>query len=183
LAASTPLQYSKGVDQRLSRVEKALETLSETINTSLNKNAESETPSITTRSDHEAASSHQPPADSPELTLDDSHAFAYLGEASRHLESIKSQSVPEQLPEHQAASIALQDLSKSLTTITLQPPYNDTASFELVNGYSIPSKPIGYRLISCMSAQFCPQLLDDKANDIRFSPKRAARRSLIHHAI
>lgn len=156
LAASTPIQYSKGVDQRLSRVEKALETLSETINTSLNKNADSETPSITTKSDHEAAQSYQPPADSPELTLDDSHSFAYLGEASRHLESIKSQSVHEQLAEHQAASTALQDLSKSLTTIDLQPPYNDTASFELINGYSIPSKPIGYRLISCTSAQFCP---------------------------
>ncbi|EHK47021.1 hypothetical protein TRIATDRAFT_46040, partial [Trichoderma atroviride IMI 206040] len=79
----TSLQYSKGVDQRLSRVEKALETLSETINTSLNKNADSEPPSITTKS-HEAAPSHQPPAEafeSPELTLDDSHSFAYLGEA------------------------------------------------------------------------------------------------------
>lgn len=155
LAANASLQYSKGVDQRLSRVEKALETLSETINTSLNKNADSETPSTTTKSDNEAAPSYQPPAEAlniPELALDDSHSFAYLGEASRHLESIKSKSLHEQLAEHQAASTALHDLSKSLTTINLQPPYNDAASFEFVNGYSIPSKPIGYRLISCMSA-------------------------------
>ncbi|KAK1239974.1 hypothetical protein MKX08_007416 [Trichoderma sp. CBMAI-0020] len=151
LAASTSLQCSKGVDQRLSRVEKALENLSETINTSLNKKADSETPSIRTKSPPEAASSHQRPAeafDSPELTLDDSHSFAYLGEASRHLESIKSQSIHEQVAEHQAASTALQDLSKSLTTINLQRPYNDTDSFELINGFSIPSKPIGYRLIN-----------------------------------
>ncbi|KAL7918398.1 fungal-specific transcription factor domain-containing protein [Trichoderma austrokoningii] len=149
LAASTSLQYSKGVDQRLSRVEKALETLSETLNTSLNKNA-ADTPSTSTKS-HEATPSYRPSAEAvniPELTLDDSHSFAYLGEASRHLESIKSNSFDEQLAEHQAASTALLDLSKSLTTINLQPPYNDTATFEFINGYSIPSKPIGYRLIS-----------------------------------
>lgn len=116
LAANTSLQYSRGVDQRLSRVEKALETLSETINTSLNsvnKHGDSITPPTTTKSDNEAIPSYQPSAESPELTLDESHSFAYLGEASRHLELIKSKSLHEQLAEHQAASTALQDLSKS----------------------------------------------------------------------
>lgn len=180
LAANTSPQFSKGVDQRLSRVEKALETLSETINTSLNsanKNADSKTPSTTTKSDNEAASSYQTSPESstaPELTLDDSHSFAYLGEASRHLELIKSKSLHEQLAEHQAASTALQDLSISLTTINLQPPYNDTASFEFINGYYIPSKPTGYRLISCMSTYSCHQLSDDIADDIRFPTKCAA---------
>ncbi|KAH8124604.1 fungal-specific transcription factor domain-containing protein [Trichoderma asperelloides] len=138
LAANTSLQYSRGVDQRLSRVEKALETLSETINTSLNsvnKHGDSITPPTTTKSDNEAVPSYQPSAESPELTLDESHSFAYLGEASRHLELIKSKSLHEQLAEHQAASTALQDLSKSLTTINLQPPYNDTASFEFINDF------------------------------------------------
>ncbi|KAL6898655.1 fungal-specific transcription factor domain-containing protein [Trichoderma evansii] len=142
LVANTSLQYSRGVDQRLSRVEKALETLSETINTSLNsvnKNADSKAPSTTTKSDNGAASSsYQPSPESlntPELTLDDSHSFAYLGEACRHLELIKSKSLHEQLAEHQAASTALQDLSKSLTTINLQPPYNDAASFEFINDF------------------------------------------------
>jgi hypothetical protein len=177
LASNTSLQYSKGVDQRLSRVEKALETLSETINTSLNKNADSQAPSLAIKSHHEPPTSYKPPAEalnSPELTLDDSHSFAYLGEASRHLESIKSHTSHEQLAEHQAASTALQDLSEALTTINLQPPFNDVASFEFIDGYSIPSKPIGYRLISCMSALFSHGVLDEKANYIRLSPKRTA---------
>ncbi|KAL6797427.1 hypothetical protein GGI42DRAFT_362075 [Trichoderma sp. SZMC 28013] len=58
-------QNSSNVDQRLSRVEKALDTLSDVINTSLISSAGnrgvSEAPSSTTRSDAEAATSYRTP--------------------------------------------------------------------------------------------------------------------------
>lgn len=148
--------YPSSVDQRLSRVEKALETLSETINTSLTRSVEEregpETRSI--KSDREATGSSRPQSGGlavAELTLDDSHSFAYLGEASRHLELIKNKSPQQPLTEHQAASTALQDLSKSLTTVSLQPPFTDESPSVSPNSYYIPSRPVGYKLISCMS--------------------------------
>lgn len=151
-------QSSNNVDQRLSRVEKALDTLSDVINTSLVGSAGnrgvSEAPSNTTRSDAEAATSYRPPigeVDTPQLTLDDSHSFAYLSEASRHLDVIKNKSLRGRLAEHQAASTALQDLSKSLTTVSLQQPRTDAVAFESLNGYYVPSRAAGYNLISCPS--------------------------------
>ncbi|UKZ52670.1 hypothetical protein TrVGV298_006451 [Trichoderma virens] len=175
-AARIPLQNSSNVDQRLSRVEKALDTLSSVINTSLISSAGtrgiSEAPSITTKSDSEAATSYRPQmgeVGSPELTLDDSHSFAYLGEASRHLDIIKNKSLQGQLAEHQAASTALKDLSKSLTTVSLQPPPTDASSFESLNGY--------------YSAQLADILFitppDDLLLNVIFDPAKVSQRAWI----
>lgn len=145
------------VDQRLSRVEKALDTLSSAINASLNSSAASrgisEAPSHSATSDSDATASLSRMGETfaPELTLDDSHSFSYLGEASRHLDIIKNKSPQRQLAEHQAAATALQDLSKSLTTVSIQPPCTNPVSFESLNGYYVPSRAAGYNLISCTS--------------------------------
>ncbi|KAK4063845.1 hypothetical protein Trihar35433_8553 [Trichoderma harzianum] len=185
-------QNSSNVDQRLSRVEKALDTLSDVISTSLVNSAGnrgvSEAPSSTTRSDAEATTSYRMPigeVDAPELTLDDSHSFAYLGEASRHLNAIKNKSLQGRLAEHQAASTALQDLSKSLTTVSLQQPRTDAAAFESLNGYYVPSRAAGYNLISyfLQSAQLADILFitppDDLLLNVIFDPATVPQRAWI----
>ncbi|KKP05314.1 hypothetical protein THAR02_02580 [Trichoderma harzianum] len=185
-------QSSSNVDQRLSRVEKALDTLSDVINTSLVSSAgnrgASEAPSSTTRSDAEAATSYRTQIreiDAPELTLDDSHSFAYLSEASRHLDVIKNKSLQGRFAEHQAASSALQDLSKSLTTVSLQQPRTDAAAFESLNGYYVPSRAAGYNLISyfLQSAQLADILFitppDDLLLNVIFDPATVPQRAWI----
>ncbi|KAL7813530.1 fungal-specific transcription factor domain-containing protein [Trichoderma aethiopicum] len=146
-------QNTNNVDQRLSRVEKALDSLSDAINASLNTSAAgrgvSEAPSTSAKSDSEVPTLlSREDKDAPELTLDDSHSFSYLGEASRHLNVIKNRSSQQHLTEHQAAATALQDLSKSLTRVSIQQPCPNPVSFESLNGYYIPSRAAGYNLIS-----------------------------------
>ncbi|KAL7794120.1 fungal-specific transcription factor domain-containing protein [Trichoderma afarasin] len=185
-------QNSSNVDQRLSRVEKALDTLSDVINTSLVSSAGnrgvSEAPSSTTRSDAEATTSYRTligEIDAPQLTLDDSHSFAYLSEASRHLDVIKNKSLQGRLAEHQAASTALQDLSKSLTTVSLQQPRTDAAAFESLNGYYVPSRAAGYNLISyfLQSAQLADILFitppDDLLLNVIFDPATVPQRAWV----
>ncbi|KAK4077721.1 uncharacterized protein Triagg1_3415 [Trichoderma aggressivum f. europaeum] len=191
-AATILPQNTSNVDQRLSRVEKALDTLSDVINTSLISSAGnrgvSEAPSSTTRSNVEAATSYRTPIgeeDAPELTLDHSHSFSYLSEASRHLDVIKNMSRQGRLAEHQAASSALQDLSKSLTTVSLQQPRTDAAAFESLNGYYVPSRAAGYNLISyfLQSAQLADILfitpLDDLLLNVIFDPATVPQRAWI----
>ncbi|KAL6882298.1 hypothetical protein HDV57DRAFT_509468 [Trichoderma longibrachiatum] len=74
---------TNNVDQRLSRVEKALDTLSDAINASLNTSAAnrgvSEASSISAESDPKVPTFlSREGEDAPELTLDDSHSFSYL---------------------------------------------------------------------------------------------------------
>ncbi|KAL6855638.1 fungal-specific transcription factor domain-containing protein [Trichoderma novae-zelandiae] len=184
-------QKTNNVDQRLSRVERALDTLSDAINASLTTSAasrgHSEAPSLSANSDSEAAA-YRPRTDedcAPELTLDDSHSFSYLGEASRHLDLIKNNSSQRRLAEHQAAATALQDLSKSLTTVSIQPPRTDPVSFESLNGYYVPSRAAGYHLISyfLQNAQLADILFitppDDLLLAVLFDPATVPQKAWI----
>ncbi|KAL7944065.1 fungal-specific transcription factor domain-containing protein [Trichoderma barbatum] len=185
-------QRPSNVDQRLSRVEKALDSLSDVISTSLitsgGNRGVSEAPSTTAKSDSEKSTLSRPQlgeVDAPKLALDESHSFAYLAEASRRLDAIKNKTPQGQLAQHQAASTALQDLSNSLTTVSLKPPRTDAASFEALNGYYVPARAAGYNLISyfLQTAQLADILFitppDDLLLDIIFDPARVPQRAWI----
>ncbi|KAH7309770.1 hypothetical protein B0I35DRAFT_440592 [Stachybotrys elegans] len=82
------------------------------------------------------------------LSIDPHHSFGYLDEASQYIGSMSATSSPDTEAERLVAANTLQELAKSLTTVRLQLVTDDMSTSSLTARYHVPSKQVGYGLIS-----------------------------------
>lgn len=85
------------------------------------------------------------------LTVHPHHSFEYLDKASQYMSSVSATSSPGTEGERLAAANTLQDLAKSLTTVRLELVADEESRSNLAKRYHVPSKQVGYSLLSSES--------------------------------
>lgn len=84
--------------------------------------------------------------DRPRLAVNQFHSFAAMDQAAQDLKSLQAQLESDGTIDHRTATASLQDLSKSLTTVSLEADH--LAGDQARKGFYVPSKVMGYKLMS-----------------------------------
>ncbi|KAF4975331.1 hypothetical protein FZEAL_7864 [Fusarium zealandicum] len=134
---------AESIDQRLQKVEAAIQGLAVTVNKILEVVVPSKptahTPTATTATTKQIYPlSPYKCEKAPELSLGPSHSFSFLGETPAHIEAVVRAGTPLA---HQSALSELQHLSASLRTAKVDKE-------EIVQKFHVPLKAAGYQMIA-----------------------------------